>query len=50
MWITYQNCSYYLDKLGYIEKDRLKGNLPFSSEITDPPDECSEADLQRQVL
>ena len=31
MWITYQNCSYYLDKLGYIEKDRLKGNLPFSS-------------------
>ena len=32
MWITYQNCSYYLDKLGYIEKDRLKGNLPFSSD------------------
>lgn len=31
MWITCRNYNHYLDKLSFIEKDGMKGNLPFSS-------------------
>lgn len=35
MWITCRNYNHFLDKLSFIKKDGMKGNLPFSSEIFD---------------
>ena len=36
MWITCRNYNHYLDKLSFIEKDGMKGNLPFSSAVSFP--------------